>query len=207
MDRVRSLTQADVDAGAGVLTRAFMPDPGTIIIEPDPARRARAIGALFRSFLRASLEDAYACHGIGEPLAGVGLWYGPDRWQPSDAALERAGLFEALTTMGDAAVVRFLQMTEKLESVHERLTGAEPHLRCDFLGVEPKSQGGGLGRALLAAGAALADGAGLPIYLETFTSSNVAFYERNGYQIIEQFTIESSGDQVWAMRRDQPAPP
>src|SRR3954471_21832601 len=43
MSFVRRATNHDIDATAQVLAAAFQDDPGTIVIEPDSARRARLL--------------------------------------------------------------------------------------------------------------------------------------------------------------------
>jgi ribosomal protein S18 acetylase RimI-like enzyme len=90
-------------------------------------------------------------------------------------------------------------MVGELERQHDRLIGV-PHRRLEFLAVDPGRQGSGIGSALADHGHAIADELGLPCYLETFTESNVRFYERRGYRIIDEFPV-GAGVAVYAMLR------
>lgn len=69
------------------------------------------------------------------------------------------------------------------------------------IGVDPAHQGEGLGSALVRSGLHKADLTGSPVYLETETEENVAFYERFGFEVIEQIVVEKVGVPMWLMRR------
>jgi hypothetical protein len=52
---------------------------------------------------------------------------------------------------------------------------------------------------LLGRGLARADAQALPCYLETETESNVGFYSRRGFVVVDD--VEVSGVHMWAMLR------
>ncbi len=56
-----------------------------------------------------------------------------------------------------------------------------PHTYLWFVGVDPAAQGRGVGRALMADLHDWSDPSGLPVYLETGTRENAAFYASHGY--------------------------
>ena len=62
-----------------------------------------------------------------------------------------------------------------------RRAPAEPHWHLAAVGVAPERRGEGLGARLLAPMLARCDRLGLPAYLESSNSRNVAFYERLGF--------------------------
>jgi hypothetical protein len=88
---VRSATVEDVDACAGVLTRSFQDDPGTIIFEPDPTRRAAILPPFFRSFVRAALSEPADIVVAGTPVLGIACWFGPEQHGPSPDAMGASG--------------------------------------------------------------------------------------------------------------------
>jgi GNAT superfamily N-acetyltransferase len=185
-----------------VMTRAFHDDPGAMIIEPEASLRDAAMSALFHVFVAAALEEATAIQAIGDPLAGVAIWFGPDRHGPSETALRLTASAHGAPTMSTAADARKDAMLREMESLHRRSIGDEPHLRLDFLAVDPAAQGRGLGSRLLAAGNRAADERGLPVYLDTFTRADVRFYERRGYRVIEEHPMAQRPYIVWALRRE-----
>ena len=201
-DGVRPAGPGDLADIVAVMTRAFHDDPGAMIIEPDASLRDNAISALFHVFVAAALGEATAIQAIGDPLAGIAIWFGPDRHGPSEAAVRLAASAHGAPTMGTAAGARTDAMRSEMESLHRRSIGDEPHLRLDFLAVDPAAQGRGLGSRLLAFGNGVADERGLPVYLDTFTLPDVRFYERRGYRVIEEHPMAPGPYTVWAMRRE-----
>ena len=77
-----------------------------------------------------------------------------------------------------------------------------PHAYLWFLGVAPAAQGRGVGSALLRAANARNDAAGLPAYLETGTTRNVALSERHGFKVISQHKARADAPNMWSMWRD-----
>ena len=71
-----------------------------------------------------------------------------------------------------------------------------------FLGVAPAAQGRGVGSALLRAANARLDAAGLPAYLETGTTRNVALYERHGFKVISEHKARADAPNMWSMWRE-----
>ena len=74
---------------------------------------------------------------------------------------------------------------------HQRLHGFAPAL-----------QGHGLGSRLLAAANARLDAEGLPAYLETGTTRNVALYRRHGYEVISEHKARKDAPNMWSMWRE-----
>jgi ribosomal protein S18 acetylase RimI-like enzyme len=207
VDGVRSMVAADTDRAVALLTLAFHDDPGLEIIEPEASERDAASASFFRPFLTASLGEATAVEVVGSPATGVAIWYGPDRYGPSETGLAAAFDASQGAPLTPEAFGRLVGLVGQLESLHARLMSDEPHHRLDFLGVDPAHQGRGIGGRLTDVGFARATAAGLPIYLETFTAANVRFYEGRGFRVIESYSIAETDHQVTAMRWDPPPAP
>jgi GNAT superfamily N-acetyltransferase len=90
-------------------------------------------------------------------------------------------------------------MVGEIETQHARRMPG-PHLRLDFFGVDPDRQGAGIGTLLMSHGHEIADRQALPCYLETFTESNVRYYERRGYAVIGTYPV-GDGVPVYALVR------
>lgn len=196
---LRPATQSDIDACATVLALAFQDDPGAIVFDPDPARRAEMLPGFFRAFVAAALAEDADLVVAGDPVEGIASWFGPDRHGPSDAAMDAYGFGEVLERWGPEVSERLLAMTGEIERQHERLiTG--PHFRLEFFGVDPSRQGSGIGSALIEHGHRIAHQRGLPCYLETFTRPNVRYYERRGYRIVGEYRV-GDGVPVYGMAR------
>jgi ribosomal protein S18 acetylase RimI-like enzyme len=199
MVAVRRATRDDIDACASVLAAAFQEDPGTILFEPDDARRAAILPRFFRTFVAASVAEDGGLVVAGDPVEGIACWFGPDRHSPSPDAMSRNGFDDMLETAGPDASQRLLAMVGELEVQHERLTDGR-HLRLDFFGVNPASQGSSIGSALIEDGHRRADDLGIACYLETFTQENVRYYRRRGYEIAAEYAV-GDGIPVYGLLR------
>ena len=73
----------------------------------------------------------------------------------------------------------------------------------EVLGVDPDAQGAGLGGALIRHGLDLAAAAGAGAFLETSVASNVPYYERFGFEVVDEQNMPGEGPHVWFMRVDQ----
>ena len=196
---VRAAGPNDVDACANVLARAFQDDPGAIVFDPDPARRAEMLPGFFRAFVAAALAEDADLVVAGDPVEGIASWFGPDRHGPSAGAMVANGFGDVLERWGPEVGRRIFGMTGEIERQHELLiTGS--HLRLEFFGVEPERQGSGIGSAMIEHGHRRADELALRCYLETFTEPNVRYYERRGYQIVGEYTV-GDGVPVYGMVR------
>ena len=54
---IRLANSDDADAIAAVLVASFLDDPGAVIFEPDPVRRAAILPAFFGAWVRAAIAD------------------------------------------------------------------------------------------------------------------------------------------------------
>ena len=75
------------------------------------------------------------------------------------------------------------------------------HWYLAFIGVEPRWQRHGFGRALLAPALAKADAADIPCYLETPFPETRAFYVRLGFKDAELLRPVEGAPPIWTMTR------
>jgi len=90
---------------------------------------------------------------------------------------------------------------EIMERIHKKHV-PEPHWYLAIVAVDPELQGRGLGSALVKEGLMQADQAHCPSYLETSEQRNLAFYERQGFVVVETVILGDGGPPAWAMRRE-----
>lgn len=89
----------------------------------------------------------------------------------------------------------------RLLDLVERSHPTEPHWYLAVLGVDPRHQGRGLGRALVQPVLDQCDRAVLPAYLETQKPENLPFHERFGFRVTDEISVPGSPP-VWLMWRD-----
>ena len=192
--------EADCDAVVGVLARAFRDNPLTLaIVGADPARRLcsnlHGMGALLPVAQRHGLVLAAFRHArvVGALLAAPPYTY------PFPPAAPGARL-RCLLHQGWRVSASWRRTFAQLDGLHPQ----QPHWYLGTLGVDPPAQNTGVGRALLREFLVRADADGLPAYLETDRSENVAFYRRSRFEVSGR--TEILGVHVWRMLRAATTP-
>jgi GNAT superfamily N-acetyltransferase len=199
---IRTILSAEVDAAAELLGRAFQDDPGALIVEPDPNLREQADRTLFAPVVRQAIPFGRVLVAVAADrrIAGVATFLPAGHPTASDEEMVAAGLLDALAAVPDAAA-RMAPMVAYLEELHAGAIDG-PHARLEFFGVDPASQGSGIGGLLIAAGHATIDEHGERCYLETFTTKNVAFYEKRGYRVVVEGQVPGTQTPVWGLVRE-----
>jgi len=202
---IRGIRPDDVGPACDVLSRAFYDDPGALIVEPDPDRRRAACRALFEPVVRQAIPfgRVLVVADADGAILGIATFLPAGHDTASAEEMEAAGLLDALAAAPDAAA-RMGPMVDYLEEQHARAIDG-PHARLEFFGVEPTAQGSGVGSRLIAAGHATLDATRERCYLETFTTTNVAFYERRGYRVVIEGIVPGTDIPVWGLIREAKA--
>lgn len=188
----RRAQPADVPALAAALARAFHDDPVMSWFFPRAATRDAWSRRFFAYRLRGLMrqEESYTT----DDRAGAALWAPPERW--------RLGLRESLGLLRFAPAVgrRLPRVTRGLERIEARHPQA-PHWYLAVLGTDPSRQGEGIGSELMRPVLDACDADEVAAYLESSKESNVDFYARHGFRVIEEVRLPD-GPPLWLMWRD-----
>jgi ribosomal protein S18 acetylase RimI-like enzyme len=195
---IRKATDDDVPALAQALARAFYDDPVFQWLVPDDADRLRRSERGFELYLRKVYMPHDECYTTDDVVGGA-LWEPPDTWQMGPLAQLRL-LPSMLAAMG-RRLPQLLRAIGALEANHP----TKPHYYLPFVGVSPESQGRGTGTALMRPILDRCDAEGVPAYLEATTTRNRACYQRQGFEVTEEFHFPKGGPPSWRMWRE-PAP-
>lgn len=191
---IRELSEGQFPEAAALAAAAFREDPGFVHILPDDALRRFRLPSLLEALLRVDARaggrvcgafDEGALVGVSSVIpAGVGSPDIPD-WIKHLPSL-------AWLAAQPAALLRGLALHRSVEDLRVK--------DCDYLrllGVHPATQGRGIGAALINDAVKKA---GRPLYLETFTESNRAFYEARGFKFLMEVRSPERPT-FWTMRR------
>ena len=191
-----ALRDAERKVAVQVLARAFRDNPLNVAVigADDPDRRLRTNAHGLRSLLPvAQAHASVRALREGGELAAVLIAVAPGAHPLPPASL--AARLRCLFGQGPRVARRWAEVFEAMAKLHP----AEPHWYLGTLGVDPRLQGRGIGRALLADWLAEVDREPSSAYLETDRPENVAFYERAGFVALGETRIFSV--RVWRMRR------
>ena len=180
-----------------LLACAFSVDPLATHILPDPKSRPRRLQRYIEVLVRAScmLDAVYV---LGSPISGVAVWMGPGQNLTVGQQAE-AGIDRLPEILGEAENDLYRYVGDHLNSLRHRDVPT-PHWYLSVLGVDPVSQGQGIGGDLLRPILDEAEDTGTRCYLETFTEKNVAFYRRFGFEVVVHESDNANGiPAFWTM--------
>jgi len=178
---------AEREAAAEALALAFAADPCWAHLLPDEGARAERLLAFFGEEIE-SLTPDHREVWVTEDGGGAAIWAPPGSWRvPLGRTLGGA---PRMREVFGRRLFLALRAGMRVDREHPR----DPaHWYLDFLGVEPRRQGRGVGGALLAPMLELCDREGIPAYLGASTERNRALYERNGFEMTGVFAMPGRG--------------
>ncbi|MCR8691886.1 GNAT family N-acetyltransferase [Rhodococcus rhodochrous] len=189
---VRPATVHDVEKATATLGRAFRDYPFTryTVDGRDHETRVRDLQGLFLAEIGMRCGEVW----VSDDVDAVAVWTTPGSTGLAEAF---ASVADRVTELrGDRA-----RAAELAEQATAKLQPSEPVWFLATVGVDPASQGRGLGRAVLEPGLRAAERQGVAACLETSSEANVALYERLGFVVTGVVELPDGGPKVWAMRR------
>ena len=195
---LRKAEASEIEALARVLARAFDDDPfmGWLVLDDDQ-RSDRMIEG-FKGVLKHGSNRLAETYTTTE-RHGAAIWKAPGHWQ--DGILAQIALTpSAIRMSGLRRIPTLLKALSFIEKKHKE-HAPEPHWYLSALGVDTEFQGRGIGGQLMAPILALCDRERLPAYLETAKEINVTFYQKHGFQVVDQSYVPGGGPKGWLMKR------
>ena len=196
----RPARKADVTELSHALGRAFYDDPVSMWIMPDDKARAAHQRKFFAAVTRhhhlagGGVEVA----GDGSGIGAAALWDPPGRWKQSTR--EQLMLLPAfIFGFGPK-----LSLGRRLGALFDRMKQShpeEPHWYLAVIGSDPSVRGKGYGQALMNSRLDRVDAEHAPAYLESSKADNVPYYERFGFQVVDEIVIPDGGPTLWPMWR------
>ncbi len=190
----------DHEAAAEALALAFTDDPAFGHLLPDTAGRTERLLTFFKVEMD-NLTPDYRQVWVADDHSGAAIWGYPGRWQVPINRTVRPGF--QMTRVYRSRLPVALWSLLRADRRHPRTPG---HWYLQWLGIEPRYQGQGLGADLLAPVLEICDRQTVPAYVEASTDRSRAFYERNGFALTGSFHLPLGGPPIREMWRN-PLPP
>lgn len=191
---VRELAREELDFGAGVAARGLRDNPTTVaVIGDDPLRRERYMQRSFSAILRA-MERPPLAAWRDDYIVGVAGMASPGSCQLSP--------FQLLTMMPRVrpTSLGMVRRTFRWVSEWEKRDPRERHWHLGPVAVEGGMRGMGVGSQLMEELVNGMDRGGDRAYLETDKPENVVFYERFGFEVVDEALV--LGAHNWFMTRE-----
>ena len=200
MHEILPLKKKQIDPSVRVLTSAFAADVMWKAILPDDAERNRVMPVLWRGVI--TYCQRYGFVNTASDVNGIAAWTKPGHAHPTLWKQLRTGflLSRSVMLMSKPSRERFIRVMKQVEVQHRQLM-PQPHWYLWALGVDPSYQGQGIGGDLLQPGMARAQEAGIPCYLETETEGNVAFYRKQGFEVLHEAEFTEARFRLWFMHK------
>ncbi len=187
---IRTATAADAEQCMAVLTLAFSSDPPCRWAWPDPQQYLEAFPRFARAFGGGAIDLGTAHYYEG--FSGVALWL-PPGIAPDEDSLVRV----IQDTVAAARKDAMFGMFEQMDAYHP----GEPHWHLPLIGVDPASQGRGIGAALQRSVLDQCDRQHVLAYLEATSPRNVPLYERHGFEALGSIQVADSPPIVPMLRK------
>lgn len=178
-----------------LLGDAFQDDPIWQWVAPDTRRRDAHLGSMFANVIRPRVRAGLAFTTPDD--GGVAVWSEPGNWKLSWRE-ELTSAIPAVRTIGFGRLRAAFSALTRFDRLHPD----EPHWYLAFLAANAKRRGRGYGSALITPMLERADAEGLPCYLESSKPENLPFYNRFGFEVIDEFHIGDDSPPMWAMWRE-----
>ncbi|MEU6388618.1 GNAT family N-acetyltransferase [Streptomyces sp. NPDC046939] len=194
---IRRARADERDFVVGLLDEAFMDDPVSSWVFPDPAHRRARHPYLMGAFTDATFADGYI--DLLEDGTAVALWMDiPAAPDEPGAGADEDGPAQVRAAV-DSDNERVEQIARLTEAAHP---AGRAHVYLWMIGVKPGRQGEGLGTALMAQVLERCDREGLPAYLEASNARSRALYERLGFVFTGTAVELPGGPSLWPMWRE-----
>jgi ribosomal protein S18 acetylase RimI-like enzyme len=194
---IRRAVAGDLENVADILSAASENDPFVVWMFPDTQSRRRRVRQIFL-FVLSRLDADRHCYVADQ---GAAVWVTPGAWKMS--SWQELQAIPGLARAAGRSLPRALYGGAVLDQHHPK----EPlHWYLEALGVAPGYQGRGIGSRLVEPMLERCDAERWPAYLETANARSLAFYERLGFRVSEEFgqrrgPRRPGGPRIWAMWR------
>ena len=192
--RMREIRDGEETALASSISRAFFDDPMMQFIMPDVSKRIKRSEWMFGRLLAYVRRSGHVY--TDENQTAGSIWLPPGNTTMTTTGMLRAGLWQMPFRVGLSGFLRFGRLDGIASKAHKKAVQGD-HWYLLGLGVDPDAQKSGLGSEAIEIGAAQAQAAGLPVYLETMTQSNVDYYTKRGFEVPEEVAVNDL--RIWAM--------
>ena len=188
---IREMQEADLLPTAEVLGKAFATNPNILAIYRDKPAAALRMQIAFKARLDYLPGQVFVAELDGRVVGAMRVVEWP--------ACQAQSMKMMLSMLRAAGGLGPFMRAMKLRSTWKKHDPKRPHWHLDPLGVTPELQGKGIGKHMLEFYCDILDREKMEAYHETDRPENVPFYQRFGFKVVGEETI--NGAKNWYMWR------
>jgi len=198
IENMYKLQKKDISQAAAVLADAFQHDPiwNKVLAESQIDQKRGVFEVPIRYCLR--YGEVYA---TSENLEGIITWVPGDLADMTIWRLIRSGAIWPGLKVAVRLASKLGRVSKPFQADRKENMQDSPFIYLLVLGVASEFQGQGFGGKLLSVLIAESERAGIPLYLETETESNVRWYEKSGFETVKQIKLPVINLPIWEMAR------
>ena len=195
------LQKKDIPKVGAVLADAFQHDPVWNKVFEGESKIDQKFCAFFETPIRycSKYGEVYA---VTENLEGIAAWVPGDLADMTIWRVIRSGAIISGMKMGVKLGKKMKPISRQLKEDRKENMKGKLFVYLLIIGVASQFQGQGFGGKLLRALIEKSERIGIPLYLETETEDNVKMYERFGFKLVKQITLQTINLPMWEMVRD-----
>ena len=198
LDNLVSINKSLVKPASFTAAHAFIDDPETIYLIPNPKRRI-SIRYGFEYYMRLNILAGGESYVTSPQFEGVALW----SYSVKKISFSKTLAANPLLTLrcGWRYISYQLEANRIATEIKKKYAPAK-HMYLSLLAVDPPQQGKGFASALLKPMLKKIDESHLAVYVETQNTKNVAMYEHFGFNLVNHITLFDGCCHLYAMVRD-----
>ncbi|MCF2139992.1 MAG: GNAT family N-acetyltransferase [Candidatus Lokiarchaeota archaeon] len=206
----------DVKMAGDRLAEIFFEDPTSIYGLPDINKRQDKLRYAFRSIAHVCLKYG-SLYATSPDLEGLIGFLNVSNYNQFERRFILSSIKKGIFRMGLGTIHRLSLFGKEIKRNHilyklksiKLITNQSktakifhPYIYLMVIGVQKDHRGKGIGTKMLRFVIDESENQQLPIFLETELEQNVRFYEKNGFNIVEQVNVKKAGVTIWFMSRE-----
>ncbi len=188
---IREMKQEEIPQVTGILAKAYATNPVFQVIFPDKATIHHRLQLIFESMFKNGPGRYFVAEINGQLAGGMQIAKSPECQSMSMKIVPQ--ILRAVG--GPGAFMRIM----KIIGAWKKHDYRQPHWHLETIGITPELQHQGIGKQLLAFYCDLVDKDKMEAYHETDKPENVPFYERFGFKVSDEETV--NGVKMWYLLR------
>ncbi len=207
------LQQKDIKIAGDRLAEIFFEDPTSIYGFPDVNKRKNKLRYAFRSIAHVCLKFG-TLYATSPDLEGIIGFLNVTNYNQFSRRFILSNIRNGIFRMGLRNIYRLALFGKYIKRNHlihnlklkNNITNQanttrifQPYIYLMVIGVQKDHRGKGIGSKMLRFLIDESENRQLPIFLETELKQNVQFYEKNGFNIVEQENVKKTGVTIWFM--------